>query len=122
MKVFFPKIDDFGRPYQMREEKKSKNLNKLYKAGENSKVELLVNKKASYDKTLKMYTLDFEGRVTQPSVKNFQLVSQNNENDVILMFGKVKEGVFHMDYKYPLCANQAFGICLSSLDHKLFCP
>ena len=34
------------------------------------------------------YTLNFQGRVTCASVKNFQLVSQNDLDRVILQFGK----------------------------------
>ena len=35
------------------------------------------------------YCLNFNGRVTQASVKNFQLVTQADPDYVILQFGKV---------------------------------
>ena len=35
------------------------------------------------------YCLNFNGRVTQASVKNFQLVTQSDPEYVILQFGKV---------------------------------
>lgn len=35
------------------------------------------------------YCLNFNGRVTQASVKNFQLVTQSEPDYVILQFGKV---------------------------------
>lgn len=38
---------------------------------------------------LNAYCLNFNGRVTEASVKNFQLVSDDNQNHVILQFGKV---------------------------------
>jgi len=67
--------------------------------------------------------------VTLPSNKNFQLVVNENEQasqgetDVSLQFGKVgetEEGeVFTMDVAFPLSPLQAFGVCLSSCDHKL---
>jgi hypothetical protein len=72
--------------------------------------------------------LNFRGRVTVASVKNFQLVasedsgSGNQENDkVILQFGKVGKDLFTMDYRYPISAFQAFAICLSSFDTKIAC-
>jgi len=74
--------------------------------------------------------LNFQGRVTVASVKNFQLVaatepaqsvSQSDQVKVILQFGKVGKDFFTMDYRYPLSAFQAFAICLSSFDTKLAC-
>ena len=38
-----------------------------------------------------------------------------------MQFGRVAEDVFTMDYRYPMCALQAFGIALSSFDSKLAC-
>jgi len=40
---------------------------------------------------------------------------------IVMQFGRVSEDVFTMDYNYPLCAIQAFGIALSSFDGKLAC-
>ena len=39
------------------------------------------------------YCLNFNGRVTQASVKNFQLVTQSDPEYVILQFGKVRLSV-----------------------------
>ncbi|KAE8680634.1 Tubby-like F-box protein 5 [Hibiscus syriacus] len=70
------------------------------------------------------------GRVTVASVKNFQLVaavepahnvSPENQEKVILQFGKIGKDIFTMDYRYPLSAFQAFAICLSSFDTKPAC-
>merc|ERR1719261_1160506 len=56
------------------------------------------------------YRLNFNGRVTVPSVKNFQLVAQADRKTVIMQFGKVGEDRFHMDFRAPLTAVQAFAI------------
>ena len=40
---------------------------------------------------------------------------------IVMQFGRVAEDVFTMDYNYPMCATQAFGIALSSFDSKLAC-
>lgn len=58
------------------------------------------------------YRLNFKGRVSVPSVKNFQLVRKDNIHDIICQFGKVGDDRFHLDFKYPLNAFQAFSLAL----------
>ena len=58
------------------------------------------------------YRLNFKGRVSVPSVKNFQLVSPDDIDDIICQFGKIGEDSFHLDYKAPLNAVQAFSLAL----------
>lgn len=58
------------------------------------------------------YRLNFHGRVGMPSVKNFQIVSEYDVDDVVCQFGKVDKDVFHLDYKAPLNAIQAFSLAL----------
>ncbi|KAL2535580.1 Tubby-like F-box protein 3 [Forsythia ovata] len=94
------------------------------------KVKMLVlkNKTPRWHEQLQCWCLNFKGRVTVASVKNFQLVAsvengaggQEHEN-VILQFGKVAKDVFTMDYQYPISAFQAFAICLSSFDTRSAC-
>lgn len=81
----------------------------------------LHNKTPVWNDDTQSYVLNFHGRVTQASVKNFQIVHDNDLDYIIMQFGRVGEEVFTMDYSYPLCAVQAFGITLSSFDHKLAC-
>ncbi|CAL4939373.1 unnamed protein product [Urochloa decumbens] len=89
---------------------------------------VLKNKSPRWHEQLQCWCLNFRGRVTVASVKNFQLVasddngSGNQENDkVILQFGKIGKDLFTMDYRYPISAFQAFAICLSSFDTKIAC-
>lgn len=65
------------------------------------------------------YRLNFHGRVTVPSVKNFQLVSPEAEdpNDIICQFGKVKEDRFHLDFKGPMNYFQAFCAALAQFNY-----
>ncbi|CAD5314705.1 unnamed protein product [Arabidopsis thaliana] len=97
---------------------------------------------------LQCWCLNFKGRVTVASVKNFQLMSaptvqpgsgsdggalatrpsvspqqpeQSDHDKIILQFGKVGKDMFTMDYRYPLSAFQAFAISLSTFDTKLAC-
>lgn len=47
------------------------------------------NKPPKWNEQLGAYCLNFKGRVTQASVKNFQLVSEADPEAVLLQFGKV---------------------------------
>ena len=89
---------------------------------------VLKNKAPRWHEQLQCWCLNFHGRVTVASVKNFQLVASDESNptnqehdDVILQFGKVGKDMFTMDYRYPISAFQAFAICLSSFDTKIAC-
>eukprot|EP01018_Ginkgo_biloba_P005761 Gb_28725 [translate_table: standard] len=91
---------------------------------------ILKNKDPRWHEQLQCWCLNFRGRVTVASVKNFQLVAaaepsqsvtQSDQDKVILQFGKIGKDIFTMDYCYPLSAFQAFAICLSSFDTKLAC-
>ncbi|RAL46564.1 hypothetical protein DM860_004843 [Cuscuta australis] len=91
---------------------------------------VLKNKSPRWHEQLQCWCLNFKGRVTVASVKNFQLVaavdpshnvSAAEQEKVILQFGKIGKDIFTMDYRYPLSAFQAFAICLSSFDTKPAC-
>ncbi|KAB1220846.1 Tubby-like F-box protein 8 [Morella rubra] len=107
---------------------------------------VLRNKAPRWHEQLQCWCLNFRGRVTVASVKNFQLIAatqpaagaptpsqpaagappasqptQPDHDKIILQFGKVGKDMFTMDYRYPLSAFQAFAICLSSFDTKLAC-
>lgn len=81
----------------------------------------LHNKTPVWNDDTQSYVLNFHGRVTQASVKNFQIVHDNDVDYIVMQFGRVSEDVFTMDYGYPLCCLQAFAIALSSFDSKLAC-
>ncbi|KAL7601778.1 tubby-like F-box protein 6 isoform X1 [Lactuca sativa] len=86
---------------------------------------VLRNKAPRWHEQLQCWCLNFKGRVTVASVKNFQLAVDSGggveEDDVVLQFGKIGKDIFTMDYRYPLSAFQAFAICLSSFDTKPAC-
>ncbi|XP_047310301.1 tubby-like F-box protein 2 [Impatiens glandulifera] len=95
---------------------------------ENGKPLILKNKLPRWHEQLQCWCLNFKGRVTVASVKNFQLaaepsdkISVSDQERVILQFGKIGKDIFTMDYQYPLSAFQAFAICLSSFDTKPIC-
>ena len=55
------------------------------------------------------------------SVKNFQLVDPEEQNVVILQFGRVGKDEFTMDLQWPMSPLQAFAITMSSFDSKFAC-
>ncbi|KAL8505703.1 hypothetical protein ACS0TY_016792 [Phlomoides rotata] len=91
---------------------------------------ILKNKAPRWHEHLECWCLNFHGRVTVASVKNFQLVAtvdqsqpggKGDEEMVLLQFGKVGDDTFTMDFRRPLSAFQAFAICLTSFGTKLAC-
>ncbi|XP_077400791.1 tubby-related protein 3 isoform X2 [Vanacampus margaritifer] len=81
----------------------------------------LHNKAPVWSDDTQSYVLNFHGRVTQASIKNFQIVHDNDPDYIVMQFGRVAEDIFTLDYNYPMCALQAFAIGLSSFDSKLAC-
>jgi hypothetical protein len=68
-----------------------------------------------------VHYLDFKGRVSKVSMKNFQLVhwdhnSNHLGNDLVMLFGKRGGHEYAMDFCYPLNALQAFALGKSSSD------
>eukprot|EP00062_Callorhinchus_milii_P016161 gi/632967172/ref/XP_007899828.1/ PREDICTED: tubby-related protein 3-like isoform X4 [Callorhinchus milii] len=81
----------------------------------------LHNKTPVWNDETQSYVLNFHGRVTHASVKNFQIVHENDPDYIVMQFGRVADDTFTMDYNYPMCGVQAFAIALSSFDGKLAC-
>ncbi|KAM4748729.1 tubby-related protein 3 [Rhinophrynus dorsalis] len=81
----------------------------------------LHNKAPVWNDDTQSYVLNFHGRVTHASVKNFQIVHDNDLDYIVMQFGRVAEDIFTLDYSYPMCALQAFSVALSSFDSKLAC-
>lgn len=100
-----------------------------YKDGE---ALVLKSKPPRWHDQLQCWCLNFHGRVTIASVKNFQLVAAsqpepstplttNDKEPIIIQFGKVGKDLFTMDYRYPVSAFQAFAVCLSSFASNVSC-
>lgn len=60
------------------------------------------------------YRLNFRGRVTVPSVKNFQL--GDDDGNVLLQFGRISDHRFHLDFRRPFCPATAFAAALTQFD------
>lgn len=48
------------------------------------------------------YVLDFGGRVTEPSIKNFQVIFGDELDYIVCQFGRTGKDTFTMDVNYPM--------------------
>ena len=159
MKVMVPRIDAEGQRRVLKPTSNQESMLERYKVlKDDPDVMILKNKPPKWNDQVGAYVLNFNGRVTRASVKNFQLCDlardrarpcpapphthapqqQQQQQDplprradprvtwcaadtVVMQFGRVGKDAFTMDFQYPLCALQAFGIALSSFDYKIAC-
>ncbi|KAL3318806.1 Tubby- protein 1 [Cichlidogyrus casuarinus] len=92
-----------------------------WKKGDDKNLLKFRNKVPVWNEDTSSYVLNFHGRVTQASVKNFQIVHKDKPDYIVMQFGRVASDKFTMDYAYPLTTVQAFAIALSSFDGKIAC-
>ncbi|XP_039724461.1 tubby-related protein 2 [Pteropus medius] len=121
MTVIIPGIDAQNRRISVQPLNEQESLLSLLQHGANQGLILLQNKAPSWSDESGAYVLNFHGRVTRASVKNFQIVHPDDPDYLVLQFGRVAPDTFTMDFRFPLCPLQAFAICLSSFDGKLAC-
>jgi tubby-related protein 1 len=122
--VWVPNVTDGGAATIWQPEDPEEGMEAKIKANQVSDLKALKNKKPRWDAAHGGHVLNFHGRVTESSVKNFQLAfagaDENSlRDDVVLQFGKVSKDKFTLDYSWPLSPVQAFGICVASLDGKI---
>ncbi|XP_051770032.1 tubby protein homolog [Ctenopharyngodon idella] len=121
MTVIIPGMHENDERVVIQPKNELESLLTRYENGNKENLVTLVNKSPSWNEQTQSYVLNFHGRVTQASVKNFQIVHPDNVDYIVMQFGRVAEDVFSMDYSFPMCALQAFAITLSSFDGKLAC-
>jgi len=90
----------------------------------------LESARPAWNASCRAYVLNFNGRVTRPSVKNFQLVCTAAQDDadvsgddashprVVAQFGRVDDNLFTLDFAHPLGPLTAFAACLSAFESK----
>lgn len=81
----------------------------------------LQNRPPWWNAELGAFVLNFGGRVSVASVKNFQLCDRSADQDhIMLQFGRIQgRHSFTMDFQHPLSAVQAFAIAISSLQSRI---
>ncbi|KAL3667820.1 hypothetical protein V7S43_007370 [Phytophthora oleae] len=123
MRVVIPDVDEEGGSSKVvRPMSRQDRLVTRLSTGEMKDLMRFSNREPVFREDLGAYCLDFGGRVSMASVKNFQLISSEDPSmGNILQFGRVADDMFTMDFQWPLSPFQAFSICLSSCDTKLAC-
>ncbi|XP_072558179.1 tubby-related protein 1 isoform X2 [Paramormyrops kingsleyae] len=121
MTVIIPGMDECNERVPIRPPNDADGLVMRYQNRQMDGLIELHNKTPVWNDDSASYVLNFSGRVTQASVKNFQIVHSKDNSYIIMQFGRVADDTFTLDYSYPLCAVQAFAIALSSFHGKLAC-
>ncbi|XP_021101479.1 tubby-related protein 2 isoform X3 [Heterocephalus glaber] len=121
MTVIIPEINSHNQRIRVQPETEEESILSRFQRGVRQGVVLLQNKPPVWSDESDAFVLNFHGRVTRASVKNFQIINPNKPDKVVLQFGRVAPDTFTMDFCFPLCPLQAFAICLSSFDGKLAC-
>ncbi|XP_016353136.1 tubby-related protein 1 isoform X2 [Sinocyclocheilus anshuiensis] len=121
MTVIIPGMDDDNERVPIRPRTDNDNILVRYQNRQMDNLIELHNKTPVWNDDKASYVLNFSGRVTQASVKNFQIVHSKDNSYIVMQFGRVADDMFTLDYNYPMCAVQAFAIALSSFDGKLAC-
>uniref|UniRef100_A0A182ISR9 Protein king tubby n=1 Tax=Anopheles atroparvus TaxID=41427 RepID=A0A182ISR9_ANOAO len=121
MTVLLPGMTEDDQRVQISSADGQQGLLDCWKSKNMDNVVELHNKTPIWNDETQSYVLNFHGRVTQASVKNFQLVHDSDPEYIVMQFGRTADDIFTMDFRYPLCAFQAFAIALSSFDGKLAC-
>ncbi|XP_042606940.1 tubby-related protein 1 isoform X4 [Cyprinus carpio] len=121
MTVIIPGMDDDNERVPIRPRTDNDSILMRYQNRQMDNLIELHNKTPVWNDDTASYVLNFSGRVTQASVKNFQIVHSKDNSYIVMQFGRVADDMFTLDYNYPMCAVQAFAIALSSFDGKLAC-
>ncbi|XP_012254118.2 tubby-related protein 4 isoform X1 [Athalia rosae] len=74
------------------------------------------NKAPMWNESSQVYQLDFGGRVTQESAKNFQIEFRGKQ---VMQFGRIDGNAYTLDFQYPFSALQAFAVALANVTQRL---
>ncbi|XP_048879301.1 tubby-related protein 1-like [Brienomyrus brachyistius] len=121
MTVIIPGMNKDNERFPIRPRRENDGLLTRYQNRNMENLIELHNKTPVWNEETASHVLNFAGRVTQASIKNFQIVHTKDVDYILMQFGRVADDAFTLDYSYPLCAVQAFAIALSSFDGKIAC-
>ena len=67
--------------------------------------------------------LNFYGRATVSSIKNFVMIGENEKDNAAprVLFGKFGKELFNLDVRHPFSILQAISLAISSFDKKIAC-
>eukprot|EP00038_Savillea_parva_P001232 m.102480 g.102480 ORF g.102480 m.102480 type:complete len:571 (+) comp10438_c1_seq1:250-1962(+) len=134
MIVILPALNEHQIPYVVQPKSQRDTISTKFEQGRTADLLQFTNKEPQWkDRSTGEYTpppgkeprgsyvLDFGGRVTEPSIKNFQIIFGNELDYIVCQFGRTGKDTFSMDVNYPMSIVQAFGLCLTSFDWKPGC-
>ncbi|CAD8076104.1 unnamed protein product [Paramecium sonneborni] len=121
MVVLLPKLDEREQLYVFKPINSKDGMLKEFVNNNRDHIVTYVNRPPQWNSKYKAFVLNFYQRVDKPSVKNFQLILENKEDNILLQFGRVGEDLFNLDFQYPISPLQAFQIALTSFDYKIAC-
>ncbi|KAF3702896.1 Tubby-related protein 4 Tubby superfamily protein Tubby-like protein 4 [Channa argus] len=100
------------------DEIKSRKANEKEDRGLGSQgfVYVMANKQPLWNEATQVYQLDFGGRVTQESAKNFQIELEGRQ---VMQFGRIDGNAYILDFQYPFSAVQAFAVALANVTQRL---
>jgi len=81
---------------------------------------VFANKDPVWNRKNQCYVLDFKGKVTKTSVKNFVL-TQKGTNEEPIVFGKIADNLYSLTVGYPFSVFQGFALGIASIDFKIGC-
>lgn len=87
-----------------------------YMAVEWDRTRVMLSVRSSANRELLYLQLDFGGRVTQESAKNFQIEFADKQ---VMQFGRIENGAYTLDFRAPFSAVQAFAVALASITQRL---
>ena len=102
-------------PKKKRSSAKKKNRQPRRKPKANHQF-VLHNKPPIWNETSQVYQLDFGGRVTQESAKNFQIEYCGKQ---VMQFGRIDSNAYTLDFEWPFTTVQAFSIALANITQRL---
>ncbi|KAJ3338503.1 ATP-binding cassette sub- G member 5 [Gonapodya sp. JEL0774] len=94
----------------------TKDISNDFRMKAKEKLLFLRNKPPRWSEATQSHCLNFGGRVTMPSIKNFQLIADSDENLVLMQFGRCGPDYFTMDVRHPMTPMDALGVALSTFD------
>ncbi len=91
-------------------------------------LDVFVNAMPKWNPIINAYVLNFDNNKFQPSIKNFKLLRQQNKTQITregldestyLMFGRVSQDHFQLQFRHPFSLFQAFCLALTTFDSSL---
>jgi hypothetical protein len=74
------------------------------------------NRPPLWNEQSQVYQLDFGGRVTLESAKNFQIEFKGKQ---VIQFGRIENNCYTLDFEWPFSPLQAFAVALANITQRL---